>query len=142
MAYTNFPTAWAAFSGDYDLMSSKMQSFETALSNLAAQTTTAMVRNYTVTALTHLRSAFLAHAKYGAGNYDSSHHYMAVYYASTIPGGGEINFDTILSLMLIASFDQLQKFIGIEDAYRVALWNAPFNANFYAALARGFQQWP
>ena len=47
----------------------------------------------------------------------------------------------IINAMLTATFDQLTSFIGIEDAYRVALWNAPFNANFYGALARGFSTW-
>ena len=55
---------------------------------------------------------------------------------------GACDMAGILSAMLGATFDQLQYFIGIEDAYRVALWNAPFNADFYAALARGFQKWP
>ena len=64
------------------------------------------------------------------------------YYLRNCVGGGSVDMDAILNAMLVSSFDQLQKFIGIEDAYRVALWNAPFNADFYAALARGFQQWP
>jgi len=59
-----------------------------------------------------------------------------------IDAGGAIDMDAILNAMLKSSFDNLQQFIGIVDAYRVALWNAPFNADFYAALARGFQQWP
>ena len=50
----------------------------------------------------------------------------------------EVTMDNILSAMITAGFDDLQKFIGIVDAYRVALWNEPFNAEFYAALARGF----
>jgi len=57
-------------------------------------------------------------------------------------GVGEVTMDAILNAMLAADFDELQKFIGIVDAYRVAIWNAPFNADFYAALARGFQTWP
>jgi len=64
------------------------------------------------------------------------------YYLENCVGGGEVDMDTIINTMLTANFNQLQKFIGIEDAYRVALWNAPFNADFYAALARGFQTWP
>jgi len=56
--------------------------------------------------------------------------------------GLKVDMDSILNSMLTASFNQLQKFIGIEDAYRVALWNAPFNVDFYAALARGFVKWP
>ena len=72
---------------------------------------------------------------------DSSVYGECLYWASQ-EGGNGIDMDTILSTMLSASFNQLQKFIGIEDAYRVAIWNAPFNANFYASLARGFQKWP
>ena len=58
------------------------------------------------------------------------------------PSDTEVTMDAILNAMFSASFNQLQKFIGIEDAYRVALWNAPFNAEFYASLARGFIKWP
>lgn len=58
------------------------------------------------------------------------------------PSGAEVTMDAILTAMLKADFSELEKFVGIEDAYRVAVWNAPFNAEFYAALARGFQKWP
>jgi hypothetical protein len=61
---------------------------------------------------------------------------------NNLPTGGAVTMDAILNVMLTASFANLQQFIGIEDAYRVALWNAPFNVDFYAALARGFQKWP
>ena len=50
------------------------------------------------------------------------------------------NMDTILNAMLQASFDQLTKFVGITDAFKSAIWDKPFNAEFYAALARGFRQ--
>lgn len=58
------------------------------------------------------------------------------------PSGAEVTMDALLNAMLAASFDELQKFIGLVDAYRVSIWNAPFNADFYGALARGFQKWP
>ena len=58
------------------------------------------------------------------------------------PTAAEVTMDAILNAMLGAEFDDLQKFIGIVDAYRVAIWNAPFNAEFYASLARGFIKWP
>jgi hypothetical protein len=76
------------------------------------------------------------------GHTSSSIVYNVPYYLEFCVGGGTFDMDTLLSTMLGAKFDQLQYFIGIEDAYRVALWNAPFNADFYAALARGFQKWP
>lgn len=53
-------------------------------------------------------------------------------------GAGEVSMDDVLSAMITADYDQLQKFIGLVDAYRVAIWGQPFNAEFYAALARGF----
>jgi len=53
-------------------------------------------------------------------------------------GNGEVTMDAVLTAMITADFDELRKFIGLVDAYRVALWNEPFNAEFYAALARGF----
>jgi hypothetical protein len=59
-----------------------------------------------------------------------------------IDAGGATDMDAILSAMVTAKFEQLQEFVGIEDAYRVALWNAPFNVEYYAALARGFIKWP
>lgn len=62
---------------------------------------------------------------------------MACPFITEAPGG-EVNMDSILSAMIAADFDELLKFIGIVDAYRVSLWNEPFNAEFYAALARGF----
>jgi len=58
------------------------------------------------------------------------------------PDGVGVTMDDILNSMLSAEFDELQKFVGLVDAYRVAIWNAPFNADFYAALARGFIKWP
>lgn len=60
------------------------------------------------------------------------------YYLRYCVGGNGVDMDAILSAMITADFDQLQKFTGLIDAYRVALWNEPFNADFYAALARGF----
>ncbi len=50
----------------------------------------------------------------------------------------EVTMGGILSAMITATFGDLQTFVGLVDAYRVALWNEPFNAEFYAALARGF----
>lgn len=57
-------------------------------------------------------------------------------------GAGGVTLDDILNAMLTASFEQLQQFIGITEAYKIALWNAPFNADMYAALGRGFVKWP
>lgn len=55
--------------------------------------------------------------------------------------GGDVDMDAILNAMLAANFDQVTKCVGIIDAYRVAVWDAPFNQDFYAALARGWRIW-
>jgi len=52
-----------------------------------------------------------------------------------------VTMDAILSAMLTASSEQLTTWMGITDAYKVAVWDAPFNAEYYAALARGFKTW-
>lgn len=57
------------------------------------------------------------------------------------PSNGGVDMASMLTAMLAATPNELKNFIGIVDAYRVALWNAPFNVEYYAALARGFQQW-
>jgi len=56
--------------------------------------------------------------------------------------GGTFDMDTLLSTMLGATPEQVTYFIGLEDAYRQSIWNKPFNSEFFAALARGFQEWP
>jgi len=56
----------------------------------------------------------------------------------TEAGAYELTMDDILSVMLSATDDEYKKFIGIVDAYRIGLWNKPFNSDFYAALGRGF----
>ena len=55
--------------------------------------------------------------------------------------GGSIDMDAILNAMLAAKPDQVTQFVGIEQAYMGAIWNAPYNHEMYAALARGFRQW-
>lgn len=55
-------------------------------------------------------------------------------------GNGDVTMDAILTAMLSAEYSELEQFVGIVDAYRVALWDGWFNTEFYAALARGFKQ--
>ena len=82
------------------------------------------------------------HFQYGSPNLRTTLHNTMNWIDQNWGGGGAITMDDIINCMLTATFDQLQKFVGLVDAYRVATWNAPFNADFYAALARGFSTWP
>jgi hypothetical protein len=53
--------------------------------------------------------------------------------------GGVPKMGDIITAMLTATYEELQSFVGIVDAYRSAVWDQPFNAQFYAALANGFR---
>lgn len=64
-----------------------------------------------------------------------------IQYLTNCVGGGGVTMDDMLNAMLTATFEQLTDFMGITEAYRVAVWDAPFNEEFYAALARGFKEW-
>lgn len=56
--------------------------------------------------------------------------------------GEEFSMDVLLNTMLQADPSQVTYFVGLVDAYRQSIWNKPFNKEYYAALARGFQEWP
>ena len=53
----------------------------------------------------------------------------------------EITMANIISAMFSASNEELRDFIGLTDAYRQSLWNKPFNREYWAAIARGFEIW-
>lgn len=52
--------------------------------------------------------------------------------------GGTITMADVINVMESASNDELKTFIGLVDAYRISLWNKPFESEFFAAIARGF----
>ncbi len=53
----------------------------------------------------------------------------------------ELTMSDILNTMLKAESSDIKYFVGLTDAYRQSVWDKPYNAEFYAALARGFEQW-
>ena len=57
------------------------------------------------------------------------------------PTAAAVTMDDIINAMLTANPDQVDYFIGLVDAYRVAIWDKPFNEEFYRALAEGFKTW-
>lgn len=86
----------------------------------------------------NLYLAFQYLIDYDAPTYDQSYYYESWYWASQ---GGAITMDDILTTMLGANPNQVTNFVGLVDAYRQSIWNQPFNAEYYAALARGFMVW-
>ncbi len=56
-------------------------------------------------------------------------------------GATEFTMETLINTMLVADPEEVTYFIGLVDAYRTSIWNKPYNSEFYAALARGFETW-
>lgn len=54
----------------------------------------------------------------------------------------EFTMGKLINTMLTAMPDEVTYFVGLVDAYRQSVWNQPFNQEFFAGLARGFEQWP
>lgn len=54
----------------------------------------------------------------------------------------EFDMSALLSAMLTADPDEIQQFVGITDAYMQSIWNRPYSREFFAALGRGFMEWP
>lgn len=94
-------------------------------------------RRYVTYAINSL-AFVVGHILWGNNSYNQPE--RVPYYLEHCVGGdaAEVTMDAILTAMITADFDELQKFVGLSDAYRTAIWNQPFNAEFYAALARGF----
>ena len=53
----------------------------------------------------------------------------------------DLNMSGILNAMLTADPDEVTYYMGLSDAFKQSVWNRPYNKDFYAALARGFEQW-
>lgn len=69
--------------------------------------------------------------------------YIFHYYLSNCVGGDyELTMDAMINVMLTATPDEVQYFIGLVDAYRQSIWTRPFNEQFFGALAQGFMEWP
>lgn len=79
---------------------------------------------------------------YTEASYDQSHFFESMYWSWWAPKAATITMDSILAAMVAATPEQVTYFVGLADAYRQSIWNKPFNSEFFAALARGFQEWP
>ena len=97
--------------------------------------------NTIVSAIGSLISCLENFGGFTASSWNYSYLYRAIYLAwlecDPVPPPA-VTMDEILSAMVTATDDEYQKFIGLVDAYRIGLWNKPFNAEYYAALGRGF----
>lgn len=67
-------------------------------------------------------------------------HFLRFYTIDEAPDF-DLTMDDLINAMLLADPYQVEYFVGLVDAYRQSIWNRPFNQEFFAALARGFEQW-
>jgi len=95
----------------------------------------------TTTAITWLDTYCRCIFDFWAGEDGRSHFMASMYYASKEPTGAAVTMSAIITAMLTATPEQIKYFIGIADGYRQSIWNKEFNQEFYAALAKGFEQW-
>ena len=78
-----------------------------------------------------------AYAGYGYSPFDNEGPWA--YYFTNCIEGGTITMADVINVMESASNDELKTFIGLVDAYRISLWNKPFESDFFASIARGFE---
>ena len=142
--YTNFDDAWAAYSSVYDSMSTTYQTFFNHLVSLYSASSWTVLRTLTYQCFQDLSAILIQHIGNINTNsdYHTSPHYMTDYFAWSEAPPAEVTMDAILAAMVTATIEELTDFIGYEDAYRQAIWNRPFNVEYFAALARGWTQWP
>jgi hypothetical protein len=53
----------------------------------------------------------------------------------------KLTMSDVLDVMTQANPVELEYFIGLVDAYRIALWDKPYPVEFYRALGEGFKEW-
>jgi len=79
---------------------------------------------------------------YGLNGFDSMTEALFKLTDERIEGaGGDVTMRSILDAMFTADGYELMQFVGLVDAYRQSIWNKPFDADLWAAYARGFEGW-
>ena len=81
-------------------------------------------------------------ADFAEASYGYSHLMESIYWANKDIPAADFTMDTLIQTMLVADPNQVEYFVGLVDAYRMSIWNRPFNQEFFAALGRGFRLWP
>jgi len=104
----------------------------------ANQSTWANARSYLTQAGNALESAY-DHFSIGDSSIQYSLYY-ALYWINNNWGVGITMLD-LIAQMSIATPDEIMTFICLEDAYRAALWDRPYNPEYFATMVRAFKSW-
>lgn len=143
--YSNFAAAFTDLYAGFSLNKTIMSNLWTYAQNVqvynaAGPYFTAI--DYTQMALHSCYWLFYNILNTEAATVDQSYYYESFYWAAQEPTGATITMQAIINAMFLANKTQVSSFVGLMDAYRQSIWNMPFNAEMWAAVARGFQQWP
>lgn len=141
--YSNFTSAYNDASGQFSDLKARIGYIGnslTAAHNHAIADEWLYAIDHLILAIADVQHMFNDLVDLPETNYEASHFYESLYWAAKEPTGGVVTMAGILSAMLGATYEQVKYFIGYEEAYRATLWNEWYNYEFYAALARGFQQ--
>ncbi len=135
MYYTSWYDLWAALQLYYPIYTHDINIARNNWQDAMAAGFTATGFNYLIGAVAYVCYAMEALLGDELDPFSNALSINAWYWAHQ----SALTMDTLLNTMLTADISQLTQFIGIEDAYRSAIWDQPFNAQFYAALAQGFR---
>ena len=144
--WSNFDDAFDNYSGKFANLKSKMDDFNFNMNLAYVGCPDPVDRTHfyhMYSALQQLQTFLSNLTTYTWPDWQGSGLFESLYWLDQEAGGGDpyvLTMDDILSVMVTASDEEYAKFIGLVDAYRIGLWNKPFNTEFYAALGRGFTQ--
>lgn len=143
--YSNFDDAFADFTAYYAGWQSNLAQVASYLSSMM---TYAEAGNWLYAfsmakwAIVYLKNCHNVNLNMLASAPDQNRFFESIYWAGQSGAAYELTMSDILTTMLSATPAEVQTFIGIADAFRQSIWNRPFNREYYAALARGFEIWP
>lgn len=135
MLYPNWAAVWADFPFYYTYYCTKLSNVEYDLNVATANPLNVTGWNSLIGAIAQLMFGVEGILGDRLDTFDTAFGVNLWYYAHQ----STVDMPSILNAMLAAEFDELTQFVGIEDAYRSAIWDQPFNSQFYAALAAGFR---
>jgi len=143
--YSNFAAAYAANNARFSNIKSNRLNVYNSSSAMWNHATLSEWQNAfydCYLALNSTAACIYDMANCAATSYDQSWYYESWYWANKDIPSADPTMQQIINAMFLANPTQVTSFVGLMDAYRQSIWNAPFNAEMWAAVARGFMQWP
>lgn len=145
--YNNFTDAFGDFLGQYSNLRSRiddLDTFKLEMMDSAIQGNWLNAFSGVCSIVNTIRTMWLVGLDMSHANWAYNHFFRSIFWARYEVGNGEpytLTLRDVLDVMNSASNDELKEFIGLVDAYRQSLWNKPFNVEYWAAIARGFEIW-